>query len=188
MKKKLLIAALFSVVSIAAQAQSYSIDPNHTYPSFEAPHMGISFFRGKFTKTSGKVNLDRAGKTGTIHVDIDPASIDTGHAKLNEHLRSKDFFNVEAHPKVTYVGKFSKFNGDAPAEVQGELTLNGVTKPVTLALGAFKCIEHPMLKREVCGTDATTIINRRDFNMGTYAPDEIAGAVKLSIQVEALKD
>lgn len=181
-------ASLFVIASSSAFAQSYTIEPNHTYPSFEAPHLGISFWRGKFTKSAGKINLDRAAKGGDVKIEIDTASVDFGHAKMNEHARSKDFFNAEANPKITYVGKISKFNGDAPSEVQGELTMNGVTKPVTLTINSFKCIDHPMLKREACGADASANLNRRDFNMTYLAPNDAAGAVKLAIQVEAVKD
>jgi polyisoprenoid-binding protein YceI len=186
--KKFVITALFAFASTSAIAQSYSIEPNHTYPSFEAPHLGISFWRGKFTKSAGKVSLDKAAKAGDLKIEIDTASVDFGHPKMNEHARSKDFFNAEANPKITYVGKFSKFNGDAPSEVQGELTMNGVTKPVTLAISSFKCIDHPMLKREACGADASATLNRRDFGMTFLAPNDAAGAIKLAIQVEAIKD
>ena len=186
--KYFVTASILALVSSGALAQSYSVEPNHTYPSFEAPHLGISFWRGKFTKSAGKINIDRAAKSGDLKIDIDTASVDFGHPKMNEHARSKDFFNAEAHPKITYVGKFSKFNGDAPAEVQGELTMNGITKPVTLTINSFKCIDHPMLKREACGADVSASLNRRDFNMTYLAPTEAAGAVKLAIQVEAIKD
>ena len=183
-----MFASLFAVSVSSALADSYTIDPNHTYPSFEAPHLGISFWRGKFTKSTGKINIDRATKAGDLKIDIETASVDFGHPKMNEHARSKDFFNAEANPKITYVGKFSKFNGDLPAEVQGELTMNGVTKPVTLAINSFRCIDHPILKREACGADASATLNRRDFGMNLLAPNDAAGTVKLAIQVEAIKD
>src|SRR5262245_21488616 len=83
---------------VFALADTYKIDPEHTYPSLEVPHMGISTFRGKFTKTSGKVTLDRAANTGTVEVEIDASSIDFGHAKLEEHVRSKDFLDVQKYP------------------------------------------------------------------------------------------
>ena len=128
MKLKALAAVLATLTFSAAQAQTYNVEPNHTYPSFEAGHFGISVWRGKFNKTSGSVTLDRAAKTGSVDIAVDPASINFGHAKMEEHSRSKDFFNVEAFPKITYKGKISKWNGDAPAAVEGEMTLLGVTK------------------------------------------------------------
>lgn len=189
MKRAHLLSALvLSAFAAGASAQSYTIEPNHTYPSFEAPHLGISLWRGKFNKTAGKINLDRAARTGTIDIVIDTASVDFGHQKMNEHARGKDFFNAEQFPQITYKGRITKFNGDAPSEVQGDLTMLGVTKPVTLTLNSFKCIDHPMLKREVCGADVAGAFNRRDFGMTYAAPVEAAGAVKLAIQVEALRD
>lgn len=176
------------VASVApAFAQTYNIESNHTYPSFEADHMGISVWRGKFTKTSGKVVLDRAAKTGTMEITIDANSLDFGHEKMNEHARSKEMFNVAQFPTATYKGTSMKFDGDKPVSVQGELTMLGVTKPVTLTINKFKCIQHPMFKREVCGADATAEFKRTDFGLNYGMAYGFAPEVKLSIQVEALK-
>jgi polyisoprenoid-binding protein YceI len=170
----------------AAAIENYTIEPNHTYPSFKAPHLGISFWRGKFTKTSGKVTLDRAAKTGTVDVTIDPSTIDFGLGRMNDAAKSAEFFDVAKYPTITYSGKIV-FDGDTPDTVQGNLTLHGVTKPVTLEFESFKCITHPMLKREVCGADVSGEFNRADFGM-TKSADGEAGHVELEIQVEALKD
>ncbi len=178
----LLIAA---ALATGASAQTYNIDPSHTFPSFEANHMGISKWRGKFNKNKGVVTLDRAAKTGTVKIEIDSASVDFGWPAMNEHARGKDFFNAEAHPTITYNGKSMRFEGDSPVEVIGELTMLGKTLPINLKLNSFKCIEHPRLKREVCGADASTSFNRADFGMSYAAPK--GDEVKLSIQVEALK-
>jgi polyisoprenoid-binding protein YceI len=175
------------VAAAPSLAQTYNIDPDHTYPSFEADHFGTSTWRGKFTKTSGKVVLDRAAKTGTLEITIDAASLDFGHEKMNGHAKSKDMFNVAQFPTAIYKGKSIKFNGDNPSSVEGELTLLGVTKPVTLTINKFKCIMHPMLKKEVCGADASATFNRADFGM-TYAVNwGFSPEVKLAIQVEAVK-
>lgn len=186
MKLKTVAAVLLSLGASAAFAQTYTIEPSHTYPSFEADHMGISVWRGKFTKTSGTVSLDRASKTGTADIVIDASSIDFGHAKMNEHAKGKDMFNVEKYPTVTYKGKSMKFDGDRPVAMEGELTMLGVTKPVTLNIDKFKCITHPMLKREVCGANATAEFKRTDFGLN-YGTPMFAPEVKLAIQVEALK-
>lgn len=186
MKLHKLLAAAVALTSVSAFAQTYNIEPNHTYPSFEADHMGISLWRGKFTKTSGTVTLDRAAKTGSLDITIDPDSIDFGHAKMNTHAKSKDMFNVEKFPTITYKGKSIKFDGDKPVAVDGELTLLGVTKPVTLTISKFKCIIHPFFKREVCGADASAEFKRTDFGLN-YGTPAFAPEVKLNIQVEALK-
>ena len=174
----------------SAAAEHYTIDPNHTYPSFEAPHIGgISFWRGKFDRSSGTVTLDRAAKTGTVDITIDATSVDFGHEKMNIHAKGPDLFDVEKFPTASYRSSSIDFDGDTPVGVHGNLTLHGVTKPVFLTIASFKCIMHPMLKREVCGADAKAEIDRTDFGM-TYGVGQgiPSGKVALAIQVEAFKD
>ncbi|WP_343583927.1 YceI family protein [Herbaspirillum sp.] len=180
-----LIAA--GTVGSAFAADSYTIDPNHTYPSFEADHMGISVWRGKFTKTSGTVTLDRAAKTGTMEITIDTSSIDFGHAKMSDHAKSAEMFDVAKYPTAVYKGTSIKFEGDKPVSVEGTLTLHGVTKPVALTINKFNCIQHPMLKREVCGADASASFNRADFGVDYGAKYGFSMETKLAIQVEAIK-
>jgi len=182
--------ALLLSLGANAAVEHYTIDPNHTYPSFEAPHIaGISLWRGKFDRSSGTVTLDRAARTGTINITIDTSSIDFGHEKMNNHAKSADMFDVEKFPSATYEGSSIEFSGDTPVAVHGKLTLHGVTRPVDLKIASFKCIMHPMLKREVCGADASTEIDRTEFGIGYGIPQSIPdGKVRLAIQVEALKD
>jgi polyisoprenoid-binding protein YceI len=188
MKSKHLIAVVLAVTAASAFASvdTYSIEPNHTYPSFEADHMGMSILRGKFTKTSGTIVLDRAAKTGSLDITIDANSLDFGHEKLNAHAKTADMFDVAKFPTAHYKSKSITFKGDTPVAVEGELTLHGVTKPVTLAINKFKCIMHPMLKREVCGADASAEFNRADFGISFGVP-KFAPEVKLAIEVEAIK-
>lgn len=181
------IIASLVVVTAPSLAITYNIDPSHTYPSFEADHFGTSTLRGKFNKTSGTIVLDRVAKTGSIDITIDATSLDFGHEKLNSHAKSKDMFNVEQFPTAVYKGKSIKFNGDTPASVEGELTLLGVTKPVTLTINKFKCIMHPMMKKEVCGADASATFNRADFGLNYAVNWGFSPEVKLAIQVEAIK-
>lgn len=169
-----------------ALADTYKIDPDHTYPSLEVPHMGISIFRGKFTKSAGKVTLDRAAQSGSVDITIDSSSVDFGHEKLKEHLLSKDFLDAQKYPTITYKGPL-KFSDGVPKEVDGQLTLLGVTKPVKLTVNSFKCIEHPFYKKEVCGADAEGEFNRADFGMTKYAEGEL-GKVRVKIQVEGIKE
>ena len=145
--KTLIISAALAVAASSASAQTYNIDPGNTYPSFEADHLGISFWRGKFNKTSGKVVLDSAAKTGSIDIIIDASTIDFDHAKMNDHARGKDMLNVEKFPTVTYKSTALKFDGDKLVAVEGEMTMMGVTKPMALKVNSFKCIMHPMLKK-----------------------------------------
>lgn len=188
--KKTIAASILALACGGAMAApvTYNLDPNHTYPSFEADHMGgLSIWRGKFTKTTGTVVLDREAKTGTVDVKVDVGSVDFGHAKMDEHAKGKDIFDVAQFPVATYKGKISKFDGDTPTEVQGELTLHGVTKPVTLSINQFLCKPHPVLKREVCGADASATINRKDFGVSYGEAYGFKQEVKLLIQVEGVK-
>ena len=140
-----------------------------------------------FNKTTGKVTLDNAAKTGSVDVTIDAASVDTGEPKLEEHLRAADFFNVAAHPSITFKGTKLNFDGDKVKSVEGELTMLGVTKPVTLTAQHFNCGTHPMNKKAMCGAEFTTTIKRTDFGM-KYAVPAVADDVLLRINVEAFKD
>lgn len=189
MKKLMLASLLVSACGAAIAAPAtYNLDPGHTYPSFEADHMGgLSTWRGKVNENSGKVVLDRAAKTGTVEVTMKMDTIDFGHAKMNEHAIGAEIFDVAKFPTATYKGKFSKFNGDTPTEVQGELTLHGVTKPVTLQINKFLCKEHPVLKREVCGADASGSLKRSDFGVSYGEAYGFNMDVKLLIQVEGVK-
>ncbi len=176
------------IPSMAHAADTYQLDPNHTYPSFEADHFaGLSIWRGKFTKTTGTVTLDRVAKTGTVDVSIDPASVQTGNAELDKHLRSDEFFDVAKFPTATYKGTQIVFDGDTPKEVVGTLTLHGVTKPLKLEIDSFRCMPHPMLKREVCGVEAEAEFNRDDFGVEMGKKYGFSMKTKLHIQAEGIK-
>ncbi|AEA59333.1 putative signal peptide protein [Burkholderia gladioli] len=169
MKKTLIMAAgaLAAALSIPAMAApvTYQLDPSHTYPSFETDHFGgLSVWRGKFDTSSGTVTIDRAAHTGTVEVTTKIASIHTGSAKLDEHVQTPDFFDAAKYPDATFKGTL-KFDGDKPVAAVGNLTLHGVTKPLTLTIDSFKCMQHPMLKREVCGVDAVGEFNRDEFGL-----------------------
>jgi polyisoprenoid-binding protein YceI len=180
-----LMAAAFALP--AAAADSYTVDPSHTYPNFEINHLGFSTMHGRFGATTGKIALDTAAKSGSIDITIDATSIDTGHAKRDTHLKSEEFFNVGKFPTLAYKSTKLKFDGDKLTGADGELTLLGVTKPVSLAVTAFKCGPHPMNKKPMCGANATATIKRSDFGLSTYVP-AVSDEVKISIEVEAVKD
>ena len=185
MRAMLLVALGLTGPTMAAE--SYTLDSSHTFPRFEINHFGFSTHHGQFNKTTGKLVLDRAAKTGSVEITAQTASIGTGDPKLEEHLRSPDFFNVEKFPTMVFKSKSVKFNGDLPASAEGELTLLGVTKPLTLAISRVKCAQHPMLKKEDCGAEVTGTLKRSDFGMTKYVP-AVGDEVTLRIQVEAIKD
>jgi polyisoprenoid-binding protein YceI len=187
---KLMIPATLAMalsLPALADAKHYNLDITHTFVSFEAPHIQqISWWRGKFDRTeSGSVTLDTAARSGSIDVVIDTSSIDFGFPKLNEHAKSPDFFDVTKYPTAEFKSDSIKFDGDTPVSTDGQLTLHGVTKPVTLKINSFKCIQDPFLKVERCGADASAEINRDDFGV-SYGTKMTGGVVKLQIQVEGL--
>ena len=187
---KTLATLMLSWVSgaVLAAPAVYNIDPNHTYPSFEADHLGgLSVLRGKFKQSSGTITLDRAAHSGEVNVKIDTNSLDFGHGKLNEDAKSDEMFDTAKYPTATYIGKFSKFDGDKPTEVKGELTLHGVSKPVTLVINSFLCKPNPMTKKEVCGADASATFNRADFGINYGQQMGFKQDIKLAIEVEAEK-
>ncbi|HEY5970993.1 MAG TPA: YceI family protein [Pseudoxanthomonas sp.] len=189
-RKHLLLAMLLpaSMPAIALAANvTYEIDPAHTYPSFEADHMGISVWRGKFNKTSGTLVLDKAAGTGNVDVVIDIASVDFGLDTMQEHALGPDFFDAAKYPQATYHGKLESFQDGAPTRVVGELTLHGVTKPVELKVNSFKCIPHPMLKRDLCGADAIATFDREQFGLNAGKDYGFNMDVTLRIQFEAVQ-
>jgi polyisoprenoid-binding protein YceI len=188
--KKLLLASLLLATAAAAQAKptTYQVDASHTFPSIEVDHFnGLSVWRGKFNKTQGQVQLDKEAKAGSVDITIDIPSIDFGHDKLNEHVLGADFLDAAKFPTATYKGKLAGFANGQPGTVEGELTLHGVTKPVNLKINSFKCMEHPMLKREVCGADASGSFSRADFGVSYGQQYGFKQEVLLRIQIEAIK-
>jgi polyisoprenoid-binding protein YceI len=171
----------------ATAADSYTVDSRHTFPSFEINHLGFSIQRGRFNHTSGKVTLDPESATGNIQIAIDTASISTGLAELEEHLRGKDFLDAGRYPKIIFTSDKLSFNKDKLVAVDGNLSLHGITKPVHLVVDYFYCGMNVIAMKNVCGANATTTIKRSDFGVDKYAP-ALADEVNIELQIEAAKD
>jgi polyisoprenoid-binding protein YceI len=186
--KKLSLAAACAAfcASAAAEPVGYTIDPAHTFPTLEFPHMGLSTWRGRFDETSGHVTLDREARTGSVEVRVATDSIDFGLDSMHEFAVKPDWLDVAKYPEMTYAGKLV-FEREQPVAVDGELTLRGVTRPLRLKLLRFGCLTHPYEKRERCGADAEAALERADYGMGLYTENG-AGHIVLRIQVEALRD
>jgi polyisoprenoid-binding protein YceI len=170
-----------------AQAADYAIDPGHTFVTFEIGHFGTSTNRGRFDNKAGAIAFDRAGKTGKVEVTIDTTSINTGTAAFNKHLQSADFFDTAKFPSAKFVSDTFSFSADKVSEVSGTLTLLGKTQPVTLKATNFNCYNSPMLKREVCGGDFETTIDRTQFGMNYGIDWGFPKQVRLLVQIEAVK-
>lgn len=183
-----LVFAAAGFISSAALAapETYRVDNNHTFPRFSYSHFGYSTQLSRFDKTTGTIVIDRAAKTGAVHVTIDTTSVDTGSALFNAHIQGRDFLNTAKFPTATFESSRMAFHGDTPTSVVGRLTLKGITRPVTLKITSFKCMPNPILKKDACGADATATVKRTAFDMGKYAP-AVGDEVMLSIAVEALK-
>lgn len=176
----------FSATAFAAP-ETYVIDNAHTFPRFEYNHLGYSTQVNRFDKTKGKIVLDRAAKTGSVNVEIDAKSINTGLPIFNAHLQAEDYFDTAKYPVITFKSDTVRFEGDKVVSVDGDLTIKGVTKPVTLNVTSFNCKPHPMNKKDACGANATTKIKRSDFNAGKGVP-AVSDEVILTIPIEAIKE
>ena len=189
LKRLMMIVLLVSVVPLSfGKPVIYEIDPNHTFPAFEADHMGgLSLWRGKINSTSGEIILDKKNKTGSVNVVMEMLSIDFGHDEMNKRAKSDDMFDIEEFPQASYEGKLINFQDGTPTKVEGELTLHGITKNVDLEIKAFKCRLHPFKLREVCGADLRGNIMRDDFGIKYGKMLGFKMGVALRIGVEAIK-
>jgi len=184
-----LIAGLTLVIATPAIAApvTYKIDPEHTYPSFEADHLaGLSVWRGKINKSAGTVTLDKDSGSGEVDVAVELGSIDFGQKQLERWAVGPQFFDAKKHPQARYRGRLDGFVNGMPTQVVGALTLRGVTRPLTLRLNSFKCMPHPIFKRELCGADAQGSFKRDEFGLDAGKDYGFNMDVQLRIQVEAL--
>ncbi|WP_367850239.1 YceI family protein [Rhodoferax sp. WC2427] len=186
-----LIAAAWAATAFVgaahAEVATYSIDPTHTFVTFEVSHFGTSTNRGRFDKKEGSIQLDKLAKTGTVELTLETSSISTGTAAFDKHLQSDSFFNSASFPAAKFVANSFSFTSDKVSEVAGQLTLLGQTHSVLLKASNFNCYTNPMLKREVCGGDFETTLQRSQWGMGWGINLGIPDTVKLVVQVEAVK-
>ena len=185
---KLSAALILAAVAAPALAapETYVVDGTHTFPRFSYSHFGYSTQLSRFDKTTGTVVFDKAARTGAVDIVIDAKSVDTGYATFNEHIQGEDFLDTAKYPTATFKSTKVVFDGDKPAKVEGNLTLKGVTKPVTLTVTDFKAAPHPMLKKDAIGANAWTMVKRSEFNAGKYAPN-VGDDVRIDIAIEAIK-
>jgi polyisoprenoid-binding protein YceI len=171
---------------VLADSETYVVEPGHSFARFGYSHLGYSTQISRFNKTSGSFTFDAAAGTGSVDITIDTTSVDTGSDIFNKHIQAEDYLFTEKFPSAHYKAEKVVFKEGKPVSVEGELTLKGVTKPVTLAVSHFHCMPHPVLKKQACGADASAMVKRTDFNMGKSVP-YVGDEVTLSIAIEALK-
>lgn len=170
-----------------AAPESYTIDSRHTFPRWAVSHHGFSIHRGQFNRTAGKLVMDWTAKTGSVEIVVDTASIGTGDPEFDKTLRSADFFDTDKHPRMTYRSTSMSFEKDVPVAITGDLTLLGVTRPVTLRVSGVKCGIHPVSKKPLCGAEVAGAIKRSDFGM-KYGLPSVGDDIQLTIQFEAFRD
>ena len=181
-----LLAAALACPATAAEV-TYALDPAHTFPSFEADHLGgLSVWRGKFNRSRGTVVLDRAAGNGRLEVEIDTDSVDYGLDEMNAHARGEALLDTARWPQARYTGTFAGFVDGRPTRAEGELTLRGVTRPLTLEINSFKCMPHPQHGRELCGADALATFQRDAFGIDAGKDYGFDMTVTLRIQAEAV--
>lgn len=180
-----LLGCVLAAPAVGAQ-ENYVIDPSHSASNFEVEHLGLTWIRGRFNKMSGAITVDRAANNGTIRVEIDATSVDTGHARRDELLRTENYFNVSEFPTLMFQSDNLQFKEDALIGVDGELTMLGVKRPVRLQVTSFKCITHPVNKRDICGAVVHSAIKRSDFGM-TRASRSLSDEIRIYINLEAIK-
>ena len=187
---KLSAALLLSAAASApawAAPEVYTVDGTHTFPRFSYSHFGLSMQTSGFNSTTGTVTLDKVAKTGAVDITIDMKSVDTGYTTFNEHIQGEDFLDTAKYPSATFKSTKVHFEGDKPVAIDGNLTIKGVTKPVTLKVTHFAAMTHPMLKKDAIGANASTQIKRSEFNAGKYAP-YVGDEVTITVAIEAVKE
>lgn len=194
MKNFAKLSAVLAIAAAAAAAapalaapETYVVEGTHTYPRFYYSHFGYSTQLSRFDKTTGKVVFDKAARTGAVDIVIDTRSVNTGYPTFNEHIQGEDFLDTAKYPTATFKSTKVVFEGDKPVAIEGNLTLKGVTKPVTLTVTSFQAMPHPMLKKDALGANATTTVKRSEFNAGKYAP-HVGDEVRIDIAIEAIKE
>lgn len=185
-----LLIALSVVAPWSGPAQAverFTLDPTHTFPSFEIRHHGVSTMRGKFNRSQGRAVLDPEGRENLIEVSVDAASVDTGLDDLNQKLRGASFFNTGTYPEIRFSANQIDFKDGRPVAARGNLTLLGQTRPVELEIRDYACTLQFLTRRPLCGADVHMVLRRSDFGMSFGIP-LIGDEVRLAIEVEGFRE
>lgn len=186
MLRRILLSSLLAIASLPAlAAQKYDIDSGHTQVRFTWDHFGFSNPSATLEKISGDFELDTADLTkSSISVTLPLDGLHTGVPKLDEHLKSPDFFDAAKFPDITFKSTKVEKAGAEQLKVTGDLTVHGVTKPVTLAVKVNKIGDNPMVNAASAGFDADVTIKRSDFGVSKYVPN-VGDAIKVHITFDS---
>ena len=179
------LAGLLATAGTAAAAPvTYKLDPGHTMVLFTWSHFGFSNPTANLGQVDGTLVYDEAAPTkSTVEATLPLTGLDTFVPKLDEHLKSADFLDAAKYPTVTFKSTKVTSAGKDKLKVTGDLTVHGVTKPVTLDVTVNKVGPHPMMKVQTAGFDATATIKRSDFGVGAYVPN-VSDEIKIRITTE----
>jgi polyisoprenoid-binding protein YceI len=175
------------VLISAAHAGTYTLDPGHTAPRFEIQQLALFTVNGRFNKTSGLITMDREKGLGSVDATIQVDSLTTGVAKRDEDLLGPLFFDAAHFPTIKFQSSRVTNLSHDTAMVEGNFTLHGVTRPVTLHVTRLHCSPPSPNRKPVCDFDSWTRIKRSDFGIKTYFP-LIGDKVKIMIAGEAIED
>ena len=186
MKRFVLLTALAACsASAVAASETYVIDSSRTSSEFSYRYLGIANQTHRFDKISGTVVFDRASQSGSAEVTIDASSVNTGQPLLDAQMQTADFFDTANYPVITFKSSKMSLNGEQ-SSLAGELTIKGVTRPVTLAVTHFQCMQDLAAPMETCGANATVTVRRSDYNMGKY-PLLVSNDITLNLALKAVK-
>ena len=188
MKRLALATLLLACAAASAQEQAYRIDSEHTFPTYAIEHFGVSLQRGRFDTTEGRIILNPTAKTGSVEITVDAASVSSGLQQLDRSLRGDDWFDSKRNPKIIYRASTVRFADEQPVAIEGELTMRGVTRPLTLEVSRFRCTVHPLAGGKRCGALARGTVRRSDYELGRLRPPILGDEVELAITVEAVLD
>lgn len=183
----MLLAALVWQTPLPASADTYQLDPSHTFVHWEVLHMGTSTSRGRFDKIDASITFDRQAATLDLGFTVDTRSISTGSAAFDGVLRGAQLLDTQQHPTAWFVARRATFEGEVPRQIHGETALRGQSQPLTLTARRWKCGLNPLFRREVCGGDFEATLSRATFGM-TLASGLVSDEVKLLVQVEAVRE
>lgn len=170
-----------------APSGHYALEKNHASITFKVMHMGYAYYTMRFNDFDASIDLDsKAPEKSKLNVTIDPKSLDSNNPKLTEHVSGSDFLDVAKYPTITFVSKSITKTGPNTGKITGDMTIHGVTKPVTLDTTFNGGSLHPMMKQYDIGFSATTTLKRSDFGVAGYIP-LVGDEIQVAVETEFLK-
>lgn len=177
-----------SLVVPAYAVDSYTMDPTHCIPVFEFKHLGLTTQSGRFDKVNGRVTLDRAAHVGSVRFEVETASLNMGFGTETPNSPGYHLFEVTKFPTITFKSDNLFFDDrNNVVAAAGQLTMLGITKPITVWISRFKCSVNPMIQKMMCSGNIAATVKRSEFGLLNFIP-AISDEIKINVPVEAYKD